>query len=129
MSIIFLAKGTCTMGITTRDKDGNIVESKPAQFTYDDHGGSVVVGELDPETMKPAEPVDNVYGDWDAAGYLAKVLELMNPRRGVNIPDLKAIVQRAYKEDGNDLICDYCHDFKCRDCIVNEWKEAAEDDS
>lgn len=125
MSVIFLAKGNCTMGILKEDP----TKSTPAQFTADEDGGCIAIGELDPETMQPKEPVTDLYGDWDAAGYLAKVLELMKPRRGVNIPDLKAIVQRAYKEDGNDLICDYCQDFKCRDCIVNEWKEEAEDDS
>ena len=60
MSMIFLAKGTCTFGMTQKDKDGNVVKSMPAQFTASDTGGSVVVGVLDPETMKPVEPVDSV---------------------------------------------------------------------
>lgn len=127
--MIFLAKGTCTMGMTKKDKDGNIVESTNAQFTADDNGATVVVGKLDPETMKPVEPVDSVYGDWDAAGYLAKALELLKPSRKVNIPDLKSMVQRLWSVDRIDL-CDYCRDFHvCRDCIVNEWKEEQEDDS
>lgn len=123
MSVIFLAKGTCTMGRTTRDKDGNIVESTPAQFSFDDKGGNVVIGKLDPETMKPVEPVDAVYGDWDAAGYLAAVLEQLKPGRKVNIPDFKSMIQRLWSVDRIDL-CDYC-----RDCIVNQWKEEQEDDS
>lgn len=125
MSVIFLATGTCTMGVTTRDKDGNIIESRPAQFTYDDKGGTVVVGKLDPETMKPTEPVDIVYGDWDAAGYLAEALELLKPRRQVNIPDFKAIIQAFIEKDNIDF-CDYCPNLNCRDCIVKEWKEEAE---
>lgn len=129
MSIIFLAKGTCTMGSTTRDKDGSIIESTPAQFTYDDKGGCVVIGKMDPETMKPAEPVDTVYGDWDAASYLAKALELLKPGRRVNIPNFKEMVQNLWKAERVD-ICDHCQDYhNCRDCIVNEWKEEAEDDS
>ena len=129
MSMIFLAKGTCTMGRTQTDKDGNVVSSTPAQFTADDTGGSVVVGVLDPETMKPVEPVETVYGDWDAAGYLAKALELLKPGRRINIPDFQMLVQNLWKDAGID-ICDHCHNFyNCRDCIVNEWKEEAEDES
>lgn len=128
MSMIFLAKGTCTMGMTKRDKDGNIVESTPAQFKWDDNGGSIAIGKMDPRSKEIDEESVSIFGDWDAAGYLAEVLKLMKPRRGVNIPDIKAIVQAAAKE-GNDLVCDYCHDYKCRDCIINEWKEEAEDDS
>ena len=126
--MIFLAKGTCTMGLGKRDKDGNIVEYTPAKFTASEDGNSIVIGKLNPETMKPAEPVDFVYGDWDAASYLGKALELLNPRRRINIPDFKAIIQTAYKEDGNDLICDYCPraGYDCRDCIVKEWKAEVE---
>lgn len=122
MSIFFIGRGSCHLGRTTRDKDGNIVESTPAQFTFDDAGGSVAMGVLDPETMQPSGTVEYLYGDYDAAGYLAKVLELLKPRRQVNIPDLEAIVKEAYAE-GNDLICDYCKKLNCPDCIVREWKD------
>lgn len=129
MSMIFLVKGTCSMGVTKTDKDGNIVESMPAQFTASDDGGSVVVGKLDPETMKPVEPVESIYGDWDAAGYLAKVLELLKPRRQANIPDFKSMVQNLWRNEGVD-ICEHCYNFyNCRDCIVNEWKGELENDS
>ena len=123
MSMVFLATGTCTLGRTQTDKDGNVVESTPAQFTTDNAGGSVAVGLLDPETMQPAEPVTGIFGDWDAAGYLAAALKLLNPARKVNIPDLKAIVKKAYQEDGNDLLCDYCESRHCPDCIIREWKD------
>ena len=123
MSMIFLAKGTCTLGMSKTDKDGNIVKSMPAQFTIDDAGGSVVVGVLDPETMKPVGPVDSVYGDWDAAGYLGKALELLSPGRKTNIPDLKSMAQNLLKVDRTD-ICEHCQDYpNCRDCIVQEWKD------
>lgn len=124
MSVIFIATGTATMGMTKTDKDGNVVSRTPAQFTIDDTGGSVAIGELDPETMKPKEPVTGIYGDWDAAGYLAKALELLKPRRLVNIPDFKAIILAAEK-DGTD-VCDYCQSCNCSDCIVKEWKEEEE---
>ena len=77
MSVIFLAKGTCTLGINRTDKDGNVIEYTPAQFTMDDTGGSVAVGLLDPETMQPAGPVEGIFGDWNAAGYLEYALELL----------------------------------------------------
>lgn len=123
MSIVFLAKGTCTLGRTQTDKDGNVVASTPAQFTIDNAGGSVAVGLLNPETMQAAEPVSGIFGDWDAAAYLAKALELLKPGQRINIPDLKEIVQAAYQEDGNDLLCDYCKSMNCQDCIIREWKE------
>lgn len=126
MSVVFLAKGTCTIGVTRKDKDGNTVESSSAQFSASDDGGSVAVGELDPVTMKPIEPVDSVFGDWDAAGYLAEALKLLNPKRKVNIPDFKYIIQSIIRHDGVD-VCDHCHDYyKCSDCIIKDWKEETE---
>lgn len=123
MSVIFLAKGICTLGRTQTDKDGNVIASTPAQFAINDAGGSVAVGLLDPETMQPAEPVTGIFGDYDAAGYLGAVMELLKPARRINIPDLKAIVQAAYLEDGNDLLCDYCKSMNCPNCIIREWKD------
>ena len=64
----------------------------------------------------PAE----VFGDWQAAEYLARVLEMIHPSRQINVPNLEAMIRQATKDGFN--ICDYCPDFNCRDCIVNEWK-------
>jgi len=126
VNAVFLIKGTCTLGITRTDQEGNIVEDTPARFTIDDAGGSVAVGLLDPKTMKPAEPVSAIFGDWDAAGYLGEALNLLKPRRSANIPDFKAIIQAAYRQDGNDLVCDYCQSLNCPNCIVREWKDECE---
>lgn len=124
MSIVFLAKGTTTLGRTQTDKDGNVVSHTPAQFTIDATGGSVAIGELDPETMKPKGAVTGIYADWDAAAYLAAVLELLKPERTINIPDLRAMIMAAIK-DGADL-CSYCErqGYYCRDCIIREWEMA-----
>lgn len=73
-------------------------------------------------THAPAE----VYGDWDAAAYLRRVVELIHPNRQINIPDLEAMIRAATKA-GED-ICTYCPDCNCRDCIVNEWKEDPDDE-
>lgn len=123
MSMIFLGKGHCRLGATKKDRGGNVVESTRAQFVFDETGGSVVIGKMDPETDGIDEESVSIYGDWDAAGYLNKVLELLKPRRKVNIPDFQAIIRAAYIEDGNDLVCDYCKSVNCQDCIVKEWKE------
>ncbi len=126
MSMVFLMTGNCTLGRTRQDKDGNVIEHKPAQFTADDAGSCVAVGLLDPETMKPVGPVSGIYGDWDAAAYLEEVLKLLNPKRKVNIPDFKYLIQSIIKHDGVD-ICDHCCKFyKCSDCIIKEWKEEME---
>jgi hypothetical protein len=123
MSMIFLATGTCQLGVIRRDKDGHIVEESMAQFIEDDIGGSVAVGEIDPQTKEVKESTVSIYGDWQAADYLREVLEHINPRRAINIPDFKAIIQAAYREDGCSLVCDYCKGLNCMDCIVKEWLE------
>ena len=122
MSVIFLARGTATLGMIKHDADGKVIEQTPAQFSIDGTGGSVAIGTLDPETMKPTG-VECVYGDWNAAAYLAKVLELLKPDRPINIPDIKGIVL-ALGRDNVDF-CDYCEDagYKCRDCIISQWRD------
>lgn len=126
MSMIFLAKGVCKLGVIQRDKDGNVASSTQAQFTFDDTGSSIAVGEMDPETKEINGELVYIFGDWDAAGYLEEALRLLKPRRRINIPNLRAIVQEAYEEDGCDLLCDYCKSVNCRDCIVREWREEME---
>lgn len=125
MSLIFLAKGHAHLGMNKVDKDGNVTESTPAQFFFTEDGSSVAVGEIDPETMKINEDSVYLYGDWDAAGYLAETMKRLNPDRLVNIPDFKTIVLRLLKE-GID-ICDQCPTCNCRDCTVKEWKEEEEE--
>ena len=121
MSMIFLATGHAHLGMTERDKDGNVTKSTPAHFEFADDGPCVAVGELDPETMEVKSDVV-MYGDWDAAGYLEDTMKRLKPGRQVNIPDFKTIVLRLLKDEGID-ICDQCPTGNCRDCIVNEWKE------
>ncbi len=123
MQIVFLAKGTCTMGLTRIDKDGHIVESSPAQFVGDDAGGSIAVGLMDSQTNEIKEDTVSIYGDWQAADYLREVLDHIKPKRALNIPDFKKIIQAAYREDGCSLVCDYCSSLNCMDCIVKEWME------
>ena len=119
MGIISIGVGTCTLGRRQLDKDGNVVKETPAKWEADPEGSSVVP--LNPETMEQDGPVE-VFGDWQAGQYLAKVVELIHPNRQINVPDLEAMIRRAAM-DGLDL-CDYCEDcYMCRDCIVKEWKE------
>lgn len=126
MNVVFLAKGTCTLGMTKKDKDGNVASSTQAQFTFDDAGGSVAVGEMNPDTNEVDAETVSIFGDWDAAGYLEEALKLLNPKRKVNIPDFKYIIQSIIKHDGVD-ICDHCHAFyKCSDCIIKDWKEESD---
>lgn len=122
MNAIFLAKGTAMMGMTTRDAHGNVTHTSP-QFKTGEHGGCIAIGELDIETGKIMEPIESIFGDYDAAGYLSKVLELLKPDRPINIPDIKGIVL-ALERDNVDF-CDYCEDngYMCRDCIVSQWRD------
>ena len=123
MKAIILMKGTCYLGHTTTDKDGNIISSSPARFETDPDGGCVAVGEFDPDTNEISAIVP--YGDYDAAGYLSAVMEAIAPARKPNIPDFKGILGRMAADYGDDIPCDYCNDRggNCRECIVERWKE------
>lgn len=121
MGIISIGVGNCTLGRRQLDKDGNVVKETPAKWEADQEGSSVAIVPLNPETMEQDGPVE-VFGDWQAGQYLARVVELIHPNRQINVPDLEAMIRRAAM-DGLDL-CDYCEDcYMCRDCIVKEWKE------
>lgn len=121
MGIISIGVGTCTLGRRQLDKDGNVVKETPASWEADPEGGSVAIVPLNPETMEQDGPVE-IFGDWQAGQYLARVVELIHPNRQINVPDLEAMIRRAAM-DGLDL-CEYCEDcYMCRDCIVKEWKE------
>lgn len=126
MAIIMIGLGETRLGTIRRDKNGNEVKT-PAQWTSDPKGGSVCVCLLNPETMEPEGDAE-IYGDWDAAAYLKRVLELLKPTRRSNLPELKSMV-RAANKDGCD-ICEYCYErggCHCQDCIVQGWKEKVED--
>lgn len=119
MNAIFLVKGNAYMGLNKFDKDGNIVESKPAHFETSDDGPCVAIGEIDLDTMK-INGIECVYGDYQASGYLQDILDRLEPKRQSDIPDFKEII-RGVSADGID-ICDYCPSLYCRDCIITRWK-------
>ena len=126
MSVVFITTGHTHLGMTKTDKAGNVIEKIPARFEYEPGGPCVIVGEMDPKDMEVKEDSVSIYADWQAAEYLEEILERLSPARRGNIPNLKFIVQKAYEEDGCDLLCDYCPDINCRDCIVKEWREEIE---
>ena len=122
--MIFLVKGNCTLGRKMRDQDGNISKEIPATFTSDQEGGSVAVGILDDDTMEQIGNAE-IYGDFDPAGYLARALELLNPRRRGNIPDFELICKDMFKDQGrNRCSCT----ISCQDCIVGQWIEETKDE-
>ena len=94
MGVIGIGVGTAKMGRICRDKDGNITEQSTARWDADPAGGSVAIWPMDPEKMEPSGPAE-VYGDWDAAAYLRRVVELIHPNRQINIPDLEAMIRAA----------------------------------
>ena len=125
MGTIAIYRGNMTLGRIRTDKAGGVIEKLPPK--WEDHlaGACVALVPVNPETMEQ-EGAAEIFGDYDAAHYLARILELIHPNRQINIPNLKEII-RAAAIDGADL-CDYCRDpCSCRDCIVKEWKEEAEE--
>ncbi len=126
VGIISIGVGNFYLGSVKKGPDGQTISKTPPRWEDDPAGGCVAVWPVDPETKEQTAPAE-VFGDWQAAQYLAKALELLAPHRQINVPDLEAIIKSA-AADGCD-ICDYCPDggYRCRDCIVNEWKSAADD--
>lgn len=122
MAMIFMGVGNAHLGVVKHDAAGNVISKTEPHWEPEEAGGCVAMGLLDPETMRP-DGAAEIFGDWDAARYLARVLELLHPNRQINVPDLAAMIRVACKQ-GVD-ICDFCPDCNCRDCIVNEWKEDA----
>ncbi len=120
MSMIFLTTGNCYLGRRDRDENGKIIKEIPPHFEYDDNGSCVVIGKLNPDTMEQICDAD-VFGDFNASGYLKKALKLLNPQRDIDIPNFKAIV-RSLLHDNID-ICDNCFEMNCKNCIVSEWKQ------
>lgn len=119
MGVIGIGVGDATLGGRTIGADGQVIRETPARWTENPAGGCVAIWPMNPETMKP-DGAAEIFGDWQAAEYLARVLDLIHPNRQINVPNLEAMIRQATKDGFN--ICDYCQDFNCRDCIVNEWK-------
>ena len=120
MSLLIIGRGECTMGRTERDAAGNIVQKSAAKWEPGPGGSSVAICRVDPDTMEPVGAAE-IFGDWDAAAYLSRVLNLLGPGRPINIPDMAAIIKGAIQEGFNP--CDHCHGtVLCMDCIVTEWK-------
>lgn len=125
MKIICISLGNATMGLRSVGPDGAVTEQSKAEFEMDPEGSCAAIWTIDSETKEQGAVV-GIYGDWDAAGYLAHILELLHPRRQINVPDLEAMI-RAAKKDGVN-ICDYCPDYNCRNCVVNNWKGDPDDE-
>ena len=119
MGMIVIGVGTTQLGSMRTAPNGDVVSVTPAVWKPDSKGGSVAIWPLNPETMEQDGPAE-VFGDWQAAEYLARALEMIRPSRQINVPNLEAMIRQATNDGFN--ICDYCPDFNCRDCIVNEWK-------
>ncbi len=126
MSMIFLTIGNAYMGSRKTDAEGNVTQI-PARFEEDPDGGCVAIGKLNSDTMEQ-DGLASIFGDYDAAHYLAHALELLKPGRPINIPDLKSIVQKATRAGDGDFICEHCNGVNCRDCIIIEWKEEENDE-
>lgn len=121
MGMISIGVGTYSLGHRQVDGNGKVVSETPAKWEYDPNGSAVAIVPLDPATMEQSGHAE-IFGDWQAGEYLARVLEHIHPNRKINVPDLESMIKRAAM-DGLDL-CDYCKDcYMCLDCIVKAWKE------
>ena len=117
--MVFIGKGTCKLGTIRTDEDGNI-EHVPPCWTPSEDGGSVAVGQMYARSKRQIGSAE-IFGDWDAFGYLNEALRLLAPGRPVNIPDLKAIHANAFNAGQEDFLCEHCDHAHCRDCVIRMW--------
>ncbi len=94
MGALFIGRGDCRLGTTKRDKAGNVVEQTGAKWEPNAEGGCVAICDMDPDKMEPVGAAE-VFGDWDAAHFLARVLDKLGPGRPTNIPDFRDILKKA----------------------------------
>ena len=128
MSALFIGRGDCHLGRTKTDAAGNVVEQTGAKWEPNAEGGCVAICDMDPDKMEPTGAAE-IFGDWDAAHFLARVLAKLGPGRPVNVPDFRAILTGYVDDTGErDIFCEYCdrRGCACRDCIVTEWMEDME---
>lgn len=123
--MIFIEKGDFYLGHRIIDDNGNLIQYRP-KFKPNNNGDCVVVGMLDPKTREQVGESD-VFTDFNAKGYLTKILELLSPEKNINIPkfkdipDFKKIFASAYSNDKVNM-CKYCDELHCDNCIVTDWK-------
>ena len=130
MGAIFIGRGDCRLGMRRTDAEGNVVEQTGAKWEPNAEGGCVAICDMDTDKMEPTGTAE-VFGDWDAAHFLARVLEKLGPGRPMNVPDFRGILKRAARDGADeDFFCEYCeqYGYSCRDCIVTAWKEALKEE-
>lgn len=129
MTGILINRGDFHFGKNRVDADGNVVEHTDPKFEPNENGKCVAVSRIDMDKLEPVGAVE-IYGDWQAAQYLAKVLENLGPVRPVNVPDFRDILKMAINNgQSENYFCDFCERYgdSCRDCIVTEWMEERHD--
>ncbi len=124
MPSILIEKGNFTMAEVHTNPDGGKETVSAGGWKPDENGGCVIVCAVDTEDKNKQAGDAAIFGDWQAAEYLGRVLELLKPARAVNVPDFKAIFKAA-RIDGMDM-CLYCQSLECPDCYMNpeNWEEA-----
>lgn len=125
--MVFLAKGTFTLGQRTVDGQGNVIKETKAAFVTDPGGGCVVVGTLDDDTMEQTGEAA-LFGDYDHWSILNKALQLLTPTRPGNMPEFESIFAKMYKEDPHDCpFRPYCDKIRCADCVCWDWIDGIEE--
>ena len=91
MGSVFIGRGDCHLGRIKTDAEGNVVEKTSAKWEPNNVGVCVAICDMDPDKMEPTGPAE-VFGDWDAAHFLARIMEKLGPGRSVNVPDFRAML-------------------------------------
>lgn len=127
MSLVCIGLGTATLGRTTKNAEGKVISSTPAQWTEDQKGGCVMVGKMNPETMEIDPDSISLHSRMDSVSYLEAVRDLLLPENVkpfTDMPDLREIVQKATSDGVN--FCDYCSGGPvCVNCAIRAWADEA----
>lgn len=123
---VLIARGVCTLGRVTTDKDGNVISRTPAKFVMDEEGSCFAVCPV--EVNEVNDDIDSVTQTGDASiaaifdtdMLLTYVMEKLGIRQR-NTPDLAKLRKKLFEEKHIDL-CDYCHmgdELRCECCPLN----------
>ena len=123
---VLIARGVCTLGRVTTDKDGNEISRTPAKFVMDEEGSCFAVCPV--EVNEVNDDIDSVtqIGDasvtavFDTDMLLTNVMEKLGIRQR-NTPDLAKLRKKLFEKEGLDL-CEYCHmgaELRCDWCPLN----------
>ena len=120
---ILLQSGTYMLGMTLRDKDGNIKEHREPQWTADPDGQCIITVFYDDEKNEPIGKAD-LFPKWDTERISDKIREMLGLKR--TCPSLVELYKMAVKEGYGNPCAECSISYDCSTCPIQEYKDSLE---